>query len=94
MSWWKQATEKRWSARRAAGLIGKPNPASSVETRTRSGTLINRSDETDLVTYTPRKFEEKPRKMGKMHGGQYPVPRNVKTTHGFRPNIQQPRKQN
>jgi hypothetical protein len=83
---------KRWSARR--GLIGKPNPPREVvETRTRSGTLTETSD---LVTYTPRKFEEKPRKMGKVHGGQQygNVPRNVKTSHGLNGPIQQPRKQN
>lgn len=88
---------KRWSARRAAGLVGKPNPRRKVvvEPRTRSGTITNVS-ETEIVSYTPRKFEEKPRKMGKMNGGQQygHAPRNIKTmSHGFNV-IQQPRKQN
>jgi hypothetical protein len=84
---------KRWSARRAAGLIGKPNPAREiVATRTRSETLTNLSV-TDLVTYTPRKFEEKPRKIGRMPG-HVPTSRNVKTSHGINGPIQQPRKQN
>eukprot|EP00574_Skeletonema_japonicum_P004641 CAMPEP_0201723698 /NCGR_PEP_ID=MMETSP0593-20130828/7650_1 /ASSEMBLY_ACC=CAM_ASM_000672 /TAXON_ID=267983 /ORGANISM="Skeletonema japonicum, Strain CCMP2506" /LENGTH=173 /DNA_ID=CAMNT_0048214829 /DNA_START=114 /DNA_END=635 /DNA_ORIENTATION=- len=90
---------KRWSARRAAGLIGKPNPMREgvVVSRPRAGTFTTGGSsisETDLVSYTPRKFEEKPRRFGKMHGGQQygHVPRNVKTSHSF--NIQQPRKQN
>jgi hypothetical protein len=79
---------KRWSARRAAGLIGKPNPAREiVATRTRSETLTNLSV-TDLVTYTPRKFEEKPRKIGRMPGHV------GRTMHGINGPIQQPRKQN
>lgn len=84
---------KRWSARRAAGLIGKPNPMREGVTRTRSGGSL--SDETDLVSYAPRKFEEKPRRIGKMHGGQQygHVARNVKTSHK-KSLIQQPRKQN
>lgn len=87
---------KRWSARRAAGLVGKPNPMREGVTRTRSGTFTGSlSDETDLVTYAPRKFEEKPRRIGKMHGGQQygHVARNVKTSHK-KSLIQQPRKQN
>jgi len=87
---------KRWSARRAAGLIGKPNPMREGVTRTRSGTFTGSlSDETDLVSYAPRKFEEKPRRIGKMHGGQQygHVARNVKTSHK-KSLIQQPRKQN
>jgi len=93
---------KRWSARRAAGLIGKPKPMreGAVDTRARSGTFTkiwgnNHLSETDLVSFTPRKFEEKPRKIGKMHGGQQygHVARNVKSSHGFNV-IQQPRKQN
>lgn len=87
---------KRWSARRAVGLVGKPNPMREGVTRTRSGTSSGSlSDETDLVSYTPRKFEEKPRRIGKMYGGQQYgyVPRNVKTSHK-KSLIQQPRKQN
>lgn len=87
---------KRWSARRAAGLIGKPTPMrEGVQAKTRSGTFIGHASETDLVSYASRKFEEKPRKIGKMYGGhQYArVARNVRTNHGFNV-IQQPRKQN
>jgi len=88
-----EGLKKRWSARRADGLIGKPNPVrEGVHAQTRS---IHHVSETDLVSYAPRRFEEKPRKVGKMHGGQQygHVPRNVKTNHGFNV-IQQPRKQN
>ena len=91
-----EGLQKRWAARR--GLIGTPNPSREVlETRARSGTLTHVS-ETDLVAYTPRKFEEKPR--GKVLVGQQygHVPRNMITTsrhrHGFHGPIQQPRKQN
>ena len=85
---------KRWHARRS--LIGKPTPMrEGVQAKTRSGTFIGHASETDLVSYASRKFEEKPRKIGKMYGGhQYGrVARNVRTNHGFNV-IQQPRKQN
>ena len=86
---------KRWSARRVDGLVGKPNPRREfVETRTRSGTITSLS-ETDIIPYSPRKYEEKPRKVGRMLGVQQygNVPRNVRHTHNFNV-IQQPRKQN
>lgn len=44
-----EGLKKRWSARRADGLIGKPNPRKEVlVNRARSGTLTHVSD-TNLV---------------------------------------------
>ncbi len=84
-----EGLKKRWSARRAAGLIGKPNPRKEVlVTRARSGTLTHVSD-TDLVPYLSRKFED-----GQQYG--HVVPRNMKSNRrfGVQGPIQQPRKQN
>jgi hypothetical protein len=91
-----EGLKKRWSKRRADGLIGKPNPRKEVlVTRARSGTLTHVSD-TDLVPYLSRKFEEKPR--GRFVSQQYGhvVPRNMKSNRrfGVQGPIQQPRKQN
>ena len=91
-----EGLKKRWSKRRADGLIGKPNPRKEVlVTRARSGTLTHVSD-TDLVPYLSRKFEEKPR--GRMFDSQQygHVPRNMKSNRRFGAMgpIQQPRKQN
>jgi hypothetical protein len=94
-----EGLQKRWYVRRAAGLVGKPKPTREVaETRARSGTMTHVSD-ADLISYTHRKFEEKPRKVGKVLGGQLyghsHVPRNMKISRpGFQGPIQQPRKQN
>lgn len=88
-----EGLKKRWSARRADGLIGKPNPRKEVlETRARSGTLTHVSD-TDLVPYLSRKFKEKPR--GRMLVSQQygHVPRNMKSNRrfGVQGPIQQPK---
>lgn len=97
--------KKRWAARRAAGLVGKPRPA-RVRTsddgsgsdvvmggRHRSGTFTSAGEmSTSIVPYVPRIFEIKPRKarMGANGGGC--APKAARGAHGHRAPIQQPRK--
>ena len=95
--------KKRWSARREAGLIGKPNPSRDRhhehDDSSRSGSLSSTGEMTsELVTsvpYVPRIFEVKPRKVenrNRMYGGS--VPKNTRGVHGYGGLIQQPRKHN
>lgn len=100
-----QGYGKRWAARREDGLVGKPRPPRTQHSdqasddgsydmrmgRGRSGTIGSAGSESSLVPYAPKVFEVKPRKAenSRMFGS---VPKNVRSMHGHRAVIHQPRK--
>lgn len=90
---------KRWSARRRAGLVGKPRPPAADQgegRRPRSGSIVSAGSADSVTDLVParatRAFEVRPRRSeGRIRGGTS-IPKNARGARGHRAPIQQPRK--